>query len=202
MLGIIPRSAVGLRGILFAPFLHGSIVHLVSNSIPFLFLGWLVMLRDPNHFVPVTLFGMIGSGLMAWLFGAPGLGSHWRKRCDLRLSRVSHARRVVCAQRREHSVEPRRHDILGPITARCSSQLGTHQLAGAPWRIHWRRSGRAPIPDGTLSNEELKAALRAGGASALVSGRRNRTQAKSLDEHRNARNVHLQTVTLRERCQR
>ena len=72
MLGIIPRSAVGLRGILFAPFLHGSIVHLVSNSIPFLFLGWLVMLRDPNHFVPVTLFGMIGSGMMAWFFGAPG----------------------------------------------------------------------------------------------------------------------------------
>jgi len=71
-LGIIPRTAIGLRGILFAPFLHGSLSHLVANSIPFLALGWMVMLRDERHFIPVTLAGMIGSGLMAWLLGAPG----------------------------------------------------------------------------------------------------------------------------------
>jgi len=35
-------------------------------------LGWLVMLRDERHFIPVTLAGMIASGLMAWLIGAPG----------------------------------------------------------------------------------------------------------------------------------
>ena len=62
MLGIIPRTAIGLRGILFAPFLHGSVAHLLSNSIPFLFLGWLVMLRDPNHFVRVTVYAMLASG--------------------------------------------------------------------------------------------------------------------------------------------
>jgi membrane associated rhomboid family serine protease len=71
-LGIIPRTAIGLRGILFAPFLHGSLNHIVANSIPFLALGWMVMLRDERHFIPVTLAGMIGSGLMAWLLGAPG----------------------------------------------------------------------------------------------------------------------------------
>ena len=71
-LGIIPRTAIGLRGIIFAPFLHGSFAHLLSNSVPFLFLGWLVMLRDSNHFLPVTVFAMLGSGLMAWMFGAPG----------------------------------------------------------------------------------------------------------------------------------
>ena len=38
-LGVIPRTTVGLRGILFAPFLHGSLNHLVANSIPFLALG-------------------------------------------------------------------------------------------------------------------------------------------------------------------
>ena len=70
-LGIIPRTAIGLRGILFAPFLHGSLSHLVANSIPFVALGWMVMLRDERHFIPVTLAGMIGSGLMAWLLGAP-----------------------------------------------------------------------------------------------------------------------------------
>jgi len=71
-LGVIPRTTVGLRGILFAPFLHGSLPHIVANSIPFLVLGWLVMLRDARHFIPVTLAAMIGSGLMAWLLGAPG----------------------------------------------------------------------------------------------------------------------------------
>jgi membrane associated rhomboid family serine protease len=72
MLGIIPRTAIGLRGIFLAPFLHGSVAHLLGNTISFLFLGWLVMLRDRNHFLPVTIYSMLASGLTAWLFGAPG----------------------------------------------------------------------------------------------------------------------------------
>jgi len=71
-LGVIPRTTIGLRGILFAPFLHASLSHIVANSIPFVVLGWLVMLRDERHFIPVTLAGMLGSGLLAWLIGAPG----------------------------------------------------------------------------------------------------------------------------------
>jgi len=71
-LGVIPRTAIGLRGILFAPFLHGSLDHIVANSIPFVVLGWMVMLRDERHFIPVTLAGMFGSALVAWLLGAPG----------------------------------------------------------------------------------------------------------------------------------
>ena len=72
VLGIIPRTAIGLRGIFLAPFLHGSVAHLVSNTISFLFLGWLVMLRDRNHFLPVTVYAMLASGITPWLFGAPG----------------------------------------------------------------------------------------------------------------------------------
>jgi len=71
-LGVIPRTMIGLRGILFAPFLHGSLNHIVANSIPFVVLGWMVMLRDERHFVPVTIAAMLGSGLTAWLLGAPG----------------------------------------------------------------------------------------------------------------------------------
>ena len=71
-LGVVPRNVVGLRGIVFAPFLHGSFAHLLANSIPFVILGWLVMLRDPRHFVTVTAMAMLSSGLMAWLIGAPG----------------------------------------------------------------------------------------------------------------------------------
>lgn len=71
-LGIIPRTLLGLRGIVFAPFLHASLAHLLTNSIPFVLLGWLVMLRDSRHLFPVTVAAMVGSGLTAWLLGAPG----------------------------------------------------------------------------------------------------------------------------------
>ena len=71
-LGIVPRNVIGLRGILFAPFLHGSFTHLVANSIPFAMMGWFVMLRDSRHFIPVTAAAMLGSGLVAWTLGAPG----------------------------------------------------------------------------------------------------------------------------------
>ena len=71
-LGVIPRTAIGLRGIVFAPFLHAGVNHLIANSIPFLILGWLVMLRDSRHFTYVTLAAMAGSGLLSWLLGAPG----------------------------------------------------------------------------------------------------------------------------------
>ena len=71
-LGVIPRSAIGLRGILFAPFLHASFNHLLANTIPFALLGWLVMLRDARHFTTVTMYAMVASGLAAWLLGAPG----------------------------------------------------------------------------------------------------------------------------------
>jgi membrane associated rhomboid family serine protease len=70
--GVIPRSVIGLRGLLFAPFLHGNLAHLISNTLPFLALGWMVMLRDARHFWPVTLLAALGAGLGAWLFGAPG----------------------------------------------------------------------------------------------------------------------------------
>lgn len=70
--GVIPRSAVGLRGIVFAPFLHANLNHLLANSLPFVVLGWLVMIRDARHFLPVTAIAMLASGLFAWIFGAPG----------------------------------------------------------------------------------------------------------------------------------
>lgn len=69
--GVQPRSATGLRGIVFAPFLHGSWAHLAANSLPFVVLGGLVLLQDWRRFVTVTLWAMLGAGLAAWLLGAP-----------------------------------------------------------------------------------------------------------------------------------
>lgn len=67
--GIIPRRWLGLRGILFAPFLHSNLPHLLANTVPFFTLGWLVMLRRTRDFVWVTLMVMVLGGMGTWLIG-------------------------------------------------------------------------------------------------------------------------------------
>jgi membrane associated rhomboid family serine protease len=71
--GILPRQIIGLRGIVFAPFLHGGLGHLIANSLPFLILGWFVMLQETSDFFVVTGITMLVSGIGVWLFGSPGL---------------------------------------------------------------------------------------------------------------------------------
>jgi membrane associated rhomboid family serine protease len=71
--GIIPRQVIGLRGILFAPFLHGGLGHLIANTIPFVILGWFVMLQETSDFFAVTAITMVVSGLGVWLFGSSGV---------------------------------------------------------------------------------------------------------------------------------
>jgi membrane associated rhomboid family serine protease len=70
--GIIPRSDIGLRGIILSPFLHGSVQHLFANTIPFVALGWLVMLRRTSDFWTVSLIVVVISGLGTWMLGSPG----------------------------------------------------------------------------------------------------------------------------------
>ena len=66
-LGILPRQVAGLRGIPIAPLLHGSFAHLMANTLPFLALGFLVMLRHSRQFVAVSLTIILISGLGTWL---------------------------------------------------------------------------------------------------------------------------------------
>lgn len=70
--GIMPHKLIGLRGILFAPFLHGGWGHLMANTVPFLILGWLVMVQETSDFWIVTGLTMLVGGLGVWLFGEPG----------------------------------------------------------------------------------------------------------------------------------
>jgi membrane associated rhomboid family serine protease len=72
LFGIIPHSFIGLRGILLAPFLHGGFPHLIANTVPFLMLGWLVMLQETSDFFIVTLLTMLVGGFGVWLFAVPG----------------------------------------------------------------------------------------------------------------------------------
>jgi membrane associated rhomboid family serine protease len=68
--GIQPRNVAGLWGILAAPLLHVSWVHLAANTIPFVVLGWLVMLRKISDFVVVTALAILIGGLGVWVTGA------------------------------------------------------------------------------------------------------------------------------------
>lgn len=73
--GVIPRTAVGLRGIVFGPFLHGGFGHLMANTVPFLVLGWFVLLSNVKTFVNVTVITAVISGLGIWLI-APSNSVH------------------------------------------------------------------------------------------------------------------------------
>ena len=69
--GIQPHSLAGLRGILFAPFLHSGFGHLIANTIPFLTLGWLTMIQETSDFFIVSLLATLVGGAGVWLFGSP-----------------------------------------------------------------------------------------------------------------------------------
>ncbi len=68
-LGIMPRSLTGLRGIVFAPFLHGSIQHLLSNLLPFIVLSWLVASEGVRRYAWVAGLVCLLGGLLVWSFG-------------------------------------------------------------------------------------------------------------------------------------
>lgn len=69
--GIQPRQINGLWGIFFAPLLHGGFGHLIANTIPFISLGWLTMLREENDFYIVSILSALIGGVGVWIFGAP-----------------------------------------------------------------------------------------------------------------------------------
>lgn len=71
--GIVPRSLDGLRGIVLAPFIHGSVAHLLGNLVPFMVLSWLVATEGVRRYAWVVgLVSLIG-GLLVWLFGRSSL---------------------------------------------------------------------------------------------------------------------------------
>jgi membrane associated rhomboid family serine protease len=70
-LGILPHNLIGLRGIIFAPFLHGGFYHVAANTLPFIVLGWFVMLRGINDFYFVSFMSALIGGIGTWLVGNP-----------------------------------------------------------------------------------------------------------------------------------
>ncbi|NND12586.1 MAG: rhomboid family intramembrane serine protease [Acidimicrobiia bacterium] len=70
--GIEPRQVDGLEGILFSPFLHDDVGHLVANTAPFLVLGALVMASGMKTFWQVTIGAALIGGSATWLLARQG----------------------------------------------------------------------------------------------------------------------------------
>jgi membrane associated rhomboid family serine protease len=68
--GVMPRTVSGLQGILFAPWLHANLGHIMANTSGLLILGWLCMWPRLSNFWEALVGSMMGAGLFAWLFGS------------------------------------------------------------------------------------------------------------------------------------
>lgn len=68
-LGLVPRSSIGLIGIITSPFLHGSFEHLFMNSVVLFILLNLMLLFGHHIWLVATLSIMVISGGLVWCFG-------------------------------------------------------------------------------------------------------------------------------------
>lgn len=66
-LAIHPRTLHGLFGIPVSPFLHFSVSHLLTNTLPFALLGGLTRLQGKMLFIEVSLIIVVVSGFAIWL---------------------------------------------------------------------------------------------------------------------------------------
>lgn len=70
--GIVPRTVIGLRGIVCAPFLHASFHHILANTMPLLVLGAVIAWRSPAVYLAITAAGLLISGALTWLAARHG----------------------------------------------------------------------------------------------------------------------------------
>lgn len=69
--GIFPRTPQGLVGILFSPFLHAGLGHLLLNTGPLIVLGILVSMNGRSPFIRSSIFIVLISGVGIWMVGRP-----------------------------------------------------------------------------------------------------------------------------------
>jgi membrane associated rhomboid family serine protease len=73
--GIRPRTAAGLSGVFFAPFLHADAAHLTSNTVPLFLLTLTLLVFYERLAVRVWILTAVCGGLLVWLL-ARGNASH------------------------------------------------------------------------------------------------------------------------------
>jgi len=72
-LGIYPEKIEGLRGIIFGPFIHGSLKHLFNNSVPMIVLTSVLFYFYRNVRWRVFIIGTLLTGIFTWIIGRPAL---------------------------------------------------------------------------------------------------------------------------------
>ncbi len=83
--GLVPREQSGLWGVLTMPFLHQSAAHTLSNTLPVVLIGWVVMLSGVRIWAVVSVTIVLLGGIVTWLVapshtvtvGASGLVFGW-----------------------------------------------------------------------------------------------------------------------------
>ena len=70
--GTLPRTFVGLRGIIFSPLLHRDFSHLFSNVAPLGGLLCIMAFSNRHELWPNTAAIWLISGAAVWVFGRPG----------------------------------------------------------------------------------------------------------------------------------
>lgn len=66
--GILPRQLEGLVGIFFAPFIHGSLLHLFANTAPIIVIGTALLYGYPRAARVLLPAVYLGGGFGVWLF--------------------------------------------------------------------------------------------------------------------------------------
>ena len=74
--GLVPRETHGLWGILTQPFLHASYADMLSDTLPVLVIGWVVMLGGVRLWLAVTAVVVLVGGALTWLIGPGGTNAN------------------------------------------------------------------------------------------------------------------------------
>ena len=65
--GIVPRDLASIRGVIFAPFIHGDINHLLANTLPILIFSIILSFFYKKIWLLVWLLVSVTGGLLVWL---------------------------------------------------------------------------------------------------------------------------------------
>lgn len=71
--GLRPRHVDGLWGVLTQPFLHSSWGNLLSDTLPFLLIGWVVLIGGLREWTIVSGTVLLLGGFATWLVAPNGL---------------------------------------------------------------------------------------------------------------------------------
>lgn len=69
VMGILPRTLSGLKGVVLSPFIHGNLSHIANNSLPLFILTTALIYFYREVSLKVLVYGILLSGLITWIIG-------------------------------------------------------------------------------------------------------------------------------------